>query len=120
MDIDIRALNPYGTDKNGLIALFKGSLLTLAWGKTLADYKQLYAVQFSTDGELLVTTTCCTDNQYLLIFKLSDGSLLRAATYPDSDGAYDLTTRNLVMTGLDPNGNYNVWLNVKKGTLSPS
>ena len=76
----------------------------------------MYAVQFSTDGALLVATTCCVSDQYLLIFKSSDGSLLRAAIYPYSEGVYDLSTRNLVMTGDDINGDYNIWLNVKQGT----
>ena len=38
-DIDIRSPNPYPNIQTGLIALFKGPLLTLAWGKTENDYR---------------------------------------------------------------------------------
>jgi hypothetical protein len=55
-----------------------------------------------------------------LIFKASEGSLLRAATYPDSSGTYDVTTRNMVLAGVDANGYYNVWLNVKQQTIPAS
>ena len=67
-DIDIRGTNPYVGPYTGLITLYKGPFLSLAWGKTQKDFKHLYPVQFSTDGALLVTTTCCSGNQYLLIF----------------------------------------------------
>jgi hypothetical protein len=119
-DIGIRGTNTYVGAYTGLIALYKGPFLTLAWGKTQLDFKHFYPVQFSTDGVLLVTTTCCSGNQYLLIFQASDGALLRAATYPDSVGTYDLSTRNMVMVGVDANGCYNVWLNVKQSTFPVS
>ena len=119
-DIGIRGANTYTGAYTGLIALFNGPLLTLVWGKTPKDNKHLYPVQFSTDGLLLITTTCCSGNQYLLIFQASDGALLRAATYPDSSGTYDVSTRNMVMAGVDANGYYHVWLNVKQPTIPAS
>jgi hypothetical protein len=74
------------------------------WEKTPTDFKHLYLVQFSTDGVLVITTTCCSYDQYILIFRTSDGALLRAVIYPNSEGAYDLNTRNMVLTGIDGSG----------------
>ena len=62
-DKDIRgSLNPYTGYHTGLIALFEGPMLTLVWSKTMSSHKHLYPVEFSTDGELLVTTTCCVND----------------------------------------------------------
>ena len=62
-DKNIRgSTNPYTGDYTGLIALFEGPLLTLEWSKTMSSHKHLYPVEFSTDGELLVTTTCCVND----------------------------------------------------------
>ena len=87
------------------------------WEKTTEDSKHLYPVQFSTDGVLLITTTCCSEDQYMIIFRASDGSLLRALTYPNSNGKYDLSTRNMVLGGIDGSGFYNAYLNVKHANL---
>ena len=83
-DSAIRGMNPYSNTFTGLIALFQGPFLARMWEKTQNDFKHLYPVQFSTDGVLLITTTCCSGDQYMLIFRASDGSLLRALTYPNS------------------------------------
>jgi hypothetical protein len=74
------------------------------WEKTPTDFKHLYPVQFSTDGVLVITTTCCSYDQYILIFRATDGALLRAVIYTNSEGVYDLNTRNMVLTGIDGSG----------------
>ncbi len=61
-DYPIRGPNTLITGYVGLIALFQGPQLDLVWGKTNNNFKHLYPVEFSTDGSLVVTTTCCSGN----------------------------------------------------------
>ncbi len=78
----MRASNPSIDPYVGIIALYKVSTMQSLWVKTQSSYKHLYTSKFSTDGQLVITTTCCLSNQFFSIYRASDGVLLKAANYP--------------------------------------
>jgi hypothetical protein len=60
----------------------------------------------------VVTTTCCSNDQFMIIMRESDGYILKAAKYPESDGTYDVRTRNMVLAGPNSANEYQVTINV--------
>jgi hypothetical protein len=55
-----------------------------------------------------------------LIFSTIDGKLLRAVTLPKSEGPSDLTTTNIVFSGIHDIDFYKAYLNVKHPTSTGS
>ena len=84
-DLGLRGtVSPHVGEYTGLVALYRGTALGFlirAWAKTF-NWKHLYPVEFSPDGEIIVTTTCCSIDQFMIIMRESDGSIIQAAIYP--------------------------------------